>query len=237
MAYEIGEYRKAESLLAVCMELTKEMPERNFAAKSTEVAVGVVYLAQGRIREAETQLQKSIGLLEGEPDPSMQELLAVAIRFYAQVLVENGDERAAETELLRSAAILKKIGSEAVVQLALTLCDLCGLYAGQGRYSEADKYIVNAMKIMGAEFGTGTAEYVRTDMIYTLLIPMQSDSRMDTAAEGIRRMEYAYGGKHPNVARALRRYFKVLEERGDTVRIEEAEKQFGLMRKQPVQQH
>jgi tetratricopeptide (TPR) repeat protein len=236
MSYEAGEYRKAESLLATCIELTKDMPEREFARTSTDIAIGAVYLAEGRMREAESQLQKSISSLEGDPDPQMQELLAVAVRFYAQVLVENGDPRAAETELLRAVAILRKIGREAVVQLALTLCDVCGLYATEGRYSEAERYIVDAMKIMGSEFGSDSAEYVRTDMIYTLLTPMQIDSRLDTAAESIRRMEYAYGGKHPNVARALQRYFKVLEERGDTARIEEAEKQFGLKRKQLVKE-
>jgi tetratricopeptide (TPR) repeat protein len=236
MAYENGEYRKAESLLAVCVELTKEMPERDFARKSTDAAIGVVYLSSGRIREAESQLQKSISSLEGEPDPQMQELLAVTLRFYAQVLIRNGDERGAETELLRSVDILKKIGRQSIVQLALTLCDLCGLYASQGRYSEAERYIVDAMKIMGAEFGPGAAEYVRTDMIYTLLTPMADESRLDTASESIRRMEYAFGGKHPNVARALERYFKVLGERGDTARIEEAEKQFGITRKELVKE-
>lgn len=51
---------------------------------------------------------------------------------------------------------------------------------------------------------------------------MQEGSRLDTALDGIRRMEYAFGEKHPNLARALDRYFKFLSDRGDQARIQAA---------------
>jgi tetratricopeptide (TPR) repeat protein len=228
MAYETGEFRKAETLLARCLEIAKDLPERQFALSSTDVAIGAVQLAAGRVREADTRLQRAITLLEGDPDPLMQELLAVTLRFHSQVLVESGDERAAESELKTSAEILRKVGREAVVQLAYTLSDLCGLYATQGRYSEAEQNIVQAMKIVGAELGPQSPEYVRTDMIYEFLTPMSADSRLDFVSEGIQKMQYTHGGKHPNVNRALHRYFTALEKRGDEGRIAEAQKQFGL---------
>ncbi|MFN8554389.1 MAG: hypothetical protein U0103_23170 [Candidatus Obscuribacterales bacterium] len=228
MAYETGELRQAESLLARAMELAKDIPERTFAVNATEIGTAAILLAQKRTKEAESRLRKSITTLEGESGSTLEELLAVALRFHAQALVDFGDERTAEGELKRSATILGKLGSDAAVQMAYTLCDLCGLYLVQGRISEAEKNILDAMQILCSVLGPEAPEYIRADMIYKLCLPMQSDTMLDTAADGIMQMEYFHVSKHPNIARALGRYMKVLSDRGDATRLEEAKQRFGL---------
>ncbi len=226
MAYESGEFRQAESLLARALELAKQLPEHSFAEQTTQIATAAVYLAEDRLKEAEGRLEKSISELRTCPESTHKELLAVALRFHAQSLANRGDDRDAEKELLESANILKDLGSDGFVQWAYTLCDLCGLYVSQGRLSEAEHNIVEAMRILGVVFGTECPEYVRADMIYTVSMPMQDDTRMEAAGDGIVKMEYMYGAKHPNIKRAFDRYAKVLNERGESTRLHNLRERF-----------
>lgn len=225
MAYEVGQFRDAESLLARAYEVAKELPEKEFALPSTDIGVAAVLLAEHKLKDAESRLHKALTALEGHGDALHRELFAVALRFQAQILCEKGDEKEAEAVLLRSISILKEIGWRGNAQRIFSLCDLCGLYTAQNRIDETEQHIAEAMLLMGQEFEPGSPEYVRTDMIYTVLRPMSASSRLDAVGEGIRRMEYSFGGKHPNIERALKRYIHVLEEKCDTTRLEEAKKQ------------
>ena len=231
MAYEVGEFRQAESLLARAFEVARELPERAIAVSVTEVGIAGVILAAGRSREAVNRLKKAMHTLEGRSGREDKELLAVALRFYSQALADGGDERTAERELQRSAAIIEALGEDACVQLAYSLCDLGGLYAMQGRISEADTCILRALGILGSTMGPDSREYVWANMIYKTCLPMQDEQRLEAAEDGIQCMEYMYGTEHPNMARALDRYFKVLSERGDTVRLEHAKERFSDIRK------
>ncbi|MBX9880209.1 MAG: hypothetical protein K2Y22_17250 [Candidatus Obscuribacterales bacterium] len=228
MAYQTGEFRQAESLLARALELASDIPDRSFAISATQVGIGAVLLAESRIREALSQFRKAVTGLEGHGDDEHKELLAVALRFYAQTLSESGDERGAEKELLRSIDILRGLGADGRVQMAYSLADLSGLYLSVGRRSEAEKYIGEAMKIAAFFLEPGSAEYTRVDMIYQISKPMPEEERHDMAQDGIRRLQYAYGAKHPNIAWALERYFKVLTESGNTAKLEEAKEMFGI---------
>lgn len=227
MAYETGEFRQAQSLLARAHELALTMPESSFAVNATDIGGAAILLGMRKPAEAAKRLEKSIVNLQGYSDHEHQELLAVALRFHAQALAEMGDERSAEKELQKSAEILEKLGPDAAVQLSFTLCDLCALYLVSGRASEAEAPIIKAMKIASNVLGPESPEYTRADMIYQLCAPMVYDSQMEQASIGIRRMEYAFGGKHPNITRALDSYFKVLAEKGDHAKIEEAKEKFG----------
>lgn len=227
MAYEAGEFQQARNLLARARELAAEMPESSFAMHATDVGSAAVLIASGRSAEAGKQLERTISSLQASGDRLDRELLAVAVRFYAQSLADAKDMRGAEKELQKSIEVLTALGSEASVQLAYSLSDLCGLYITQGRHSEAEVYIIKAMKIASTVLGPESPEYVRADMIYQACAPMEDAAHVDMASEGIRKMQYAYGGNHPNIARALDRYFKALDERGDTAKIEEAKQKFG----------
>lgn len=228
MAYEVGEFRQAESLLARALDLAKDLPERTFAINATEIGTAAIWVAEGRAKEAEESLRKSINTLEGESKDSLQELLAVALRFHAQALVDQGDGKTAESELKRSASILANLGDNAALQLAYTLCDLCGLYLSEGRISAAEQNILEALQLISVTVGSESAAYTRAGMIYKLCLPMKDEEMLDTTADGIMQMEYFYGDKHPNIARALGRYLKMLKERGDTVRLDEAKQRFGI---------
>lgn len=229
MAYETGEFRQAESLLARALELAKDLSEKSIAVSATEIGRAAVLLATRRYREAVSQLEKTMAALQSFSDDAHKELLAVAARFYAQVLIEQGDERQAEKELLGSISILEEIGTDAAVQLCYTLSDLAGLYVRQGRISEAEKYISSSMDILHSIDDIDDAEFTRATMIYKLCEPQSPEDMLEQASAGIIQMQYQYGAKHPNMARALNNFFKVLSERGDRSRIEEIEKRFGVV--------
>lgn len=228
MAYGDGQFRQAESLLARAALIAAEIPESEFALKTTEIASAVVLLASGRTVEAIPRLQKAINHLEGSADHLQKELLAVTLRFYAQALIDQGKERDGEAELKRSIEILKDLGYEARVQLAYSLCDLGGLYLRQGRLSEGENNVIKGLKIISQELGQESAEYTRADMIYQLCLPMTDEVRMDSVSDAIERMQYGFGFKHPNIERAVNRYLRVLTERGDKEKLEETKKKFNI---------
>ncbi len=227
MAYEVGEFRQAENLLARAMELAHQLPERDFAEHATEVGLAAVLLADRRVDEATARLEKSVAKLERYAEASHKELLGVALRFHAEALNDGGKKDAAEQELMRSKEVLESLGEAACVQLAYTLCDLSGLYLTQGRFLPAEKYIIQAMAIISQVLGSASPEYVREDMIYLCCLPMKDDERLETVSDGIMKMEYQYGPKHPNVTRALDQYFKVLAKRGDPAMLAAAVERFG----------
>ncbi len=228
MAYETGEFRQAESLLARAREMAEHLPEHSFAINAVEVGIGAVQLAERRSPEALAALQRAVAGLEGSGDSEQKELLTVALRFYAQALIETGDERGGEQALQRSITILRELGEDSLVQLSYSLADLSELYLVTGRRSEAENHITEAMNIVGRALEPGSAEYTRVDMIYKISLPMPEEERHEMAMAGIQRIEYMYGAKHPNIARALREYFKVLTEQGNQAKLEEAKKMFGV---------
>ena len=69
------------------------------------------------------------------------------------------------------------------------------------------------MHILGKVLGPEAPEYIRADMIYAMYVPMTPETRLEVAEDDIEKMEYFYGAKHPDVTRALNKYFKVLSDR------------------------
>jgi tetratricopeptide (TPR) repeat protein len=226
MAYESGDLRQAATLLARALEMAKELPEHGFAVPACEIAIAAVMLASGKTKDAEAKLSRSLASLEGAAGFEDKELLAVALRFHAEALLASGDEREAEKELLKSIHICEGLGDDAAVQRAYSLCDLCVIYLSQGRIPQAEEHITKAMFILSSVFGPDNADYTRADMLYTAFMPMGEGSRMDTVSDGIQRMTYMYGAKHPNISRAVNLYLKALENKGDKVRLEEAKERF-----------
>ena len=228
MAYGEHKFKEAETLLARAALIASELPEKTFALNTTEIASAAIYIADNRRRDAAKKLEKCIRDLESYTESSHKELLAVAIRFHAQTLSEEGKDRDAEIEIKRSIEILTNLGTEARVQLAYSLCDLGGLFVKQERYLEGQNHMLKAMKILSEELGTESGEYARSDMIYQLSLPMTEDSRMEFAADAIERLQYRFGANHPSITRAINNYLKVLHERGDKAKLEEAVRKFDI---------
>lgn len=223
MAYETAEFHQAESLMMRAAEVAQQLPEKSFAVPATEIGCCAVLLATRRTKEAAKRLEHAKSTLEAH-----QELLAVAMRFHAQALLDRNEMPEAERELQQSIEILKKIGADASVQLAYSLSDLCGLYLTQGRHTDAETSILGAMKILSGIMGTDNADYVRADMIYQLCLPLQPETRILATSDNLEKMEYAFGEKHPNITRAVNRYMAHLEERGETAKLQEAKERFGV---------
>lgn len=226
MAYDRGQLKDARRLFSRALEGAQELPEHSFAVPACEIALAAVMLAEGKAKEAESRLSKSVSALACAAGFENKELLAVAQRFHAEALINTGDEREAEKELLKSIAVLESLGSDGAVQLAYSLCDLCGLYLTQERLSLAEQHITKALKILGNTLGPEHPEYTRADMLYAAFTPMSDSSRLDTVSDGIQRLEYAYGSRHPNIARALHRYLKVLEVKGEYERMKDVQQRF-----------
>lgn len=231
LAYASGESRQAESLLVRARELATELQEKEFAVSAAEIGLGAVELAKSNHKQAASKLQRTIDVLRHTNEPKMQELLAVALRFHADALVSAESFRAAEKELLESAEILSRLGVESCVQLSYTLCDLSALYLLQGRLSEASKNINSAIDILIAALGVEDPMYVKADLICTIAMPMDYQNFCETVSCGIQKLEYIYGERHPNVARALQRYAKVLSDKGDISRLEATKEKFNFLSK------
>lgn len=227
LAYDAADFKQSRRLLARAKALAEEIPEKLFALASCDIGEAAIMLAERRAAEAKKKLETSLDALAHHTEKSHLELNAVALRFYAQALADHGDWRNAEKQLQKSIDVLQGLGPEASVQLSYSLSDLSALYLVMGRTSEAESHIVKALKIASSVLGTESPHYVRTDMIYQLCMPMTADSQMEQAEAGIRKMQYAFGGNHAHIGRALDRYLKLLSDRGDQQRIEETEKQFG----------
>jgi tetratricopeptide (TPR) repeat protein len=225
MAYEEGNNREAESLLTRLAEPAEKLKEHAFAVNSVRVGLAAVQLADMRFSEARGNLQKATSSLQGSGDPALQELYAVALRFRAQLLIDSKDEQAAERDLKESISVLEKFGDDGAVQLSYALSDLCGLYALQGRFSEASQLIMRAIKILSATLGPEHKEYIRADIIATLCKANESEVAEVAHMCGIK-LQYQLGQNHPTMVRALRRYVKALKEPGDTGRLEEAKLTF-----------
>lgn len=229
LAYSVGESRQAESLLNRARELANELPERDFAIAASDIGLGAVELAKNNYKKAISTLKHTIDSLRSVSEPKMAELLAVALRFHADALTATDNYRDAEKELLESADILTKLGVESCVQLSYTMCDLSVLYLLQGRLSEASKYINSAIDILISAVGVEDPLYIKADLICTISMPMEYQNFCETMSCGIQKLEYIYGEKHPNVARALHRYAKVLSDKGDNSRLEATKEKFNFL--------
>src|SRR5271170_4727480 len=167
-AYDMGEHRQCESLLFRAMEQAKALKERTFATNTCHVGLGVLYLATGKLDEAQKHLDAATSELSGSGEAALRELYAVALRFHAHVLLEKDDQGSAEREVRQAMEVLENLGAEGAVQLAYVTSDLATLYVMQGKLSEAKELIFTAMDLLEATLGPGNPEYVRANMIYNL---------------------------------------------------------------------
>jgi tetratricopeptide (TPR) repeat protein len=230
MAYEEGNLKEAERLLLRISESAEQLKEHVFAVNTTRVGLAAVQIGQGRLAEAKANIQRAISALEGAANPAEQELYGVTLRFSAQLLADSGEERDAENELKKSIKVLEHIGEDASVQLAYSLSDLAGLYATEGRFSEATQQIVRAMRLLMETVGVDDKEAKRAALIYNLCRAGETDLLDVAEASGIQ-LQYQFGANHPTMVRALKRYVTALKARGETARLEEAKRTFNAFDK------
>jgi len=226
MAYEQGELHEAANQLTRALELARHLSEHTYAMNTTTIGLGAVRIAMGQLKDAERLLKESMSALEGSSDKHLQKLYAIALRFYADLLSERGDDDSAERQLLSSASILEKLGPDGVVQLGYTFCDLGSLYMRQSEFPNAEQYILSAMDLIITTLGPEDPEYVRANIIYHLCHSSDDHNMIDVAEAGVTQLQFIMGSKHPHLMRTVRRYAKALIDRGDTAKLEEAKQRF-----------
>jgi len=226
MAYEQGELHEAANQLTRAMILAKQMQEHFYAVNTTTIGLGAVRIAMGQMKEAERHLREAMSALGSSSDTDLRKLYAIALRFYADLLSERGDEDGAERQLQSSATILEALGADGVVQLAYTLCDLGSLYMRRSGHAAAEQYILSAMDLILTTLGPEDPEFARADVIYHLCHSVDDKEMLDAAEVGMTKLQFVLGSKHPHMMRAARRYAKALKDRGDETRFEEAKRRF-----------
>jgi tetratricopeptide (TPR) repeat protein len=227
-AYEMGEFRQCESLLYRAMEQAKNLKESTFATNTCHVGLGAVYIATGKLDQAREQLQAAINALSGSGDAALRELSALARRFFAEVLTESGDEEGAEDQLRSAIGILEQIGAECSVPLAYTLSDLATLYITQGKLKDGKELVFSAMDLLERALGPENPEFIRANLIYNISESKDEEEMLSQVEDGILRMQYQLGQKHPSITRALRWYLKKREARGETEQIAELKERFDM---------
>lgn len=227
-AYQQGEFRQCETLLFRAIEQAKQLKDRDFAVNACHVGLGAMYIATEKWKDAEKHLDQAMHALSGASEPALRELYAVALRFHSQIYLERGDHASAERELRQAMLILEDLNEDGAVQLAYVMSDLAVMYVVDGNLSDARDLLFSCMELLELTVGSGSAEYMRASMIYSVCRQEGVEDLLTQGEDGIYAMQYQLGQKHPNVVRALRWYLKKLMELGETDKVREAQKRFDL---------
>jgi tetratricopeptide (TPR) repeat protein len=226
-AYEEGKLKESESLLHRALEEAKQLPEHAFATNTTQVGLGVVYLAEGRTDEAYQILQQAVNSLRGQSEPALKELYGVALRFFANLIFEKGQFEQAESMLQESINVLEDIGTDGALQLCYTLSDLAIMYVKHGMMKDAADVIDEMGELAGLVFGPNSPEYIRMNLIYQLCHTKSETELVAAVEDSITKMRYLRGEQHPRVKEAIRLFLEKLHQSGDTAAIKEVEQLFG----------
>jgi tetratricopeptide (TPR) repeat protein len=230
-AYEDADFKTCESLLFRLLEQAKALKENVFATNTAKIGLGAVYLASGKSGEAEKELRACVEHLSSASGPALKELYGVALRFHASALADTGDEKSALQNLQKAVEILEPLGTEASVQLAYALSDLGGLMVRQGKLNEAKDYIFNSLGLLEKNVGPENPACMKAEMLYNVCHAANKDEFLDEFEDGLMKMQYQYGHKHPDIVRSLRLYVKARTDRGETDRIAEATERFPALAK------
>lgn len=215
-AYDIGKFGECESLLHRLMEQADGLEESVFATNTCHIGLGAVYIATGKIDKAKHHLEIAINSLSGASSTSLRELSALAHRFYAEALREAGDEVGAENELEQAVHILTELGVSCAVPLAYALSELAALYVTQEKLRDAKRLILSAMELLRQSVGSEDQEYMRASVISNICDSEGEEDMLQRIDDGISKLQYQFGGKHPSITRAIRGYQKKCQECGGT---------------------
>lgn len=227
-AYHQGEFRQCETLLFRAIEQAKQLKDHVFAVNACHMGLGALYIATGRLNDAQKHLDQAIRALSGASEPALRELYAVSLRFHAQTHLELGDHASAEQELRQAMLILEDLNEDGAVQLAYVMSDLAVMYVYDGKLADAKDLLFSSMELLELTLGHGSAQYERASMIYSVSQQEGMEDMLTQGENGIFALQYQLGRKHPNVVRALRWYLNKLRDLGEDGKILEAQKRFDV---------
>lgn len=144
-AYARGEYNRAEQLFkAAERESIITLPPANFRRASTLDGLGLVYMAQGRLEEADTVLERALEMKREVLGPHTREIpktvLHIADLRYAQ-------EQYDKVERLYRHALLILVRDQTDIGVARALNGLARYYRLEGDVLRAESLLERAIEI------------------------------------------------------------------------------------------
>ncbi|HEY9733457.1 MAG TPA: hypothetical protein V6C89_16175 [Drouetiella sp.] len=227
-AYDLGDFRQCESLLHRELEAAETLSDRVFATNTCRLGLAAVYIATGHLDRAKSNLDVARLELSGRPEPILQELHAVTLRFCGEICVKNGELQRAEDELRESVEILTDLGESCSVQCAYALSDLALLLVLTDRLSEAKELLSEAMEILEATLGADSTSYAEVSLLFNVCNAKDEESMIERAEDGLVKLEYKLGARHPHFVRAVRYYLDNRIKHGDTDSVEKILKRLNV---------
>lgn len=202
----------------------KEMKDRDFAVPASQIALAVISMAQGNLKESDELFEKGLSSLRTQSDRSCRELYAAGLRSRAMWHERNDDLQSAEACLRESIDILENTATASALQLAYSLADLCFVLLQCDQLEEAETLIHSSLELIEAT-GQDDPLYDWANMLNQVCMSEHDmKSFIDTFEISVTRAEYKLGSHHPNLIRVLNAYATALKKRGMTEKFEEVQK-------------
>lgn len=225
-AFEMGELKEARTLLFRLLEVAKKLDDNDFALPASQIGIAIVAMEQGKLEESKEYFDQGLSALSASADPSCQELYAAALRYLAIWHEKQDRIEEAERILRDSIERLKRLGNDAAVQLAYSICDLCFMLIRQDRVDEAEKLIESALEILKVTVGKDDPKYDWAKMLYKACLQEDAELKADAIEFLAQQLQWKAGPNHPNLVRAVTAYEAALRKRGMSDRIETARERF-----------
>ena len=149
---EAGRFEQAEPRFSSAVEIRKQtLGERDAKVGQALDALGVFYLAQGRLEDAAETLESATGILEEHFPPGADDLLHV-INNRAIIMTQRGDTAGARA-LLRPHAEAVADRRDPTPAVAVTLNTMAVLCSRMKEHDEADRWHARTIEVNEQIFG------------------------------------------------------------------------------------
>ncbi len=200
---ELGDYSKAESLIAKAFEISLAIGDTVFAAEAAN-NLATVKWELGDYAESQKLHERSLAMMSkayGESSPQA----AVSRNNLASAYKELGDFTRVEAMVTQAIKTLRSHQPKYALELAGGLMNLADLHARQGNYPRAELLLLEAMQIKEKALGPKHVEVSRTRnnlaALYFSLGQFEKAESMHKQNLGV--IESSLGKDHPDVAKSL----------------------------------
>lgn len=223
MALAENKLADASRLLHKAYELSAELNERDYARGVCELGMAVVEVHQKKTSDAHRHFEKAISIARQGGDEAHDALLGVALRHYANALLDEGQLDQAEQHLEESVSVLQKHGVTTAYYLALSVCDLAGVKLIRREFETAQAMLPTAIEILGALTDSEDADYMRATFIFDVANNKPEEEEFfELWQANATKMQYQLGSKHPFLVRVLNRFAGAAKKAGRDDLIQQA---------------
>jgi tetratricopeptide (TPR) repeat protein len=157
--YAAGKYEEAVPLAeeyVAQVEHSPDDPERRLFANAISL-LSRLYQVQGRYRDTEPLLQRSLDILDGKSGTEGE--VATELDALAQLYESQGEFEKAEPLFVRALAISEKNAAADPRRYGRALNDLAWVYQDEGRYAEAEPLASQALDVLAKAFGKKDSDF------------------------------------------------------------------------------